>query len=293
MDLRVLKYFITVAKQGNITKAAEALHITQPTLSRQLKELEEELGASLFLRGNRQITLTDAGLLFQQRAEEMVRLLEKTQRELEDERNLVGGTVSIGCVETTASQALPELLTGFSKKHRMVQYDLYSANGDDIKEKLDRGDIDLGILLEPVETAKYDYLRLPIRDLWGVVIRRDDPIAQQESISLEQVAGLPLIVPRRSIVQEEIASWFGVDWDQLNIFATHNLLTNAILLASAGLGYPVCVQGAYTIRETEKVCFVPISPERTAGHVLAWKKNRMFTSATTLFIDHVRNTFQA
>lgn len=293
MDLRLLNYFLTVAKEGNITRAADLLHITQPTLSRQLKDMEDELGVSLFIRGNRQITLTDAGVLFQQRADELVTLLEKTQRDLADQRNLVGGTVSIGCVESSASRILPEVLSAFAGEHPMVQYDLYSANGDDIKEKLDRGEIDLGLLLEPVEAAKYDYIRLPIRDVWGIVIGRDHPIAEQGFISPEEVCKLPLILPRREIVQEQIASWLGVEKSQLHIFAVHNLLTNATLLAQAGLGYPVCVQGAYAIRETENVCFVPIVPERATGHVLAWKKNRIFTTATSLFIEHIKHTVQA
>lgn len=276
-----------MAKEGNITRAADILHITQPTLSRQLKDMEDELGVSLFIRGNQQITLTDAGVLFQQRADELVTLLEKTQRDLADQRNLVGGTVSIGCVESAASQMLPEVLAAFAHEHPMVRYDLYSANGDDIKEKLDRGEIDLGLLLEPVEAAKYDYIRLSIRDVWGIDIGRDHPIAEQGFVSSEEVCELPLILPRREIVQEQIASWLGVEKSQLHIFAVHNLLTNATLLAEAGLGYPVCVEGAYTIRKTKNVCFVPMVPERTTGHVLAWKKNRIFTTATSLFIQHV------
>lgn len=292
MDLRVLNYFLTIAREGSITKAADILHITQPTLSRQLKDMEDELGVTLFIRGNRQIVLTDAGILFQQRADELVALLEKTRHDLANQRDLVGGIVSIGCVESTASQLLPKILFEFTQQHPMVQYDLYSAHGDDIKEKLDRGEIDLGILLEPVEAAKYDYLHLPIQDIWGIVVQRDNPIAVQGFISLEDVSKLPLILPRREIVQEEIAGWFGVERGRLNIFATHNLLTNATLLAEVGLGYPVCVQGAYTIRKTEKVCFVPIVPERKTGHVLVWKKNRIFTTATSLFVEHIKKTLQ-
>lgn len=292
MDLRVLNYFLTIAREGSITKAADILHITQPTLSRQLKDMEDELGVTLFIRGNRQIVLTDAGILFQQRADELVALLEKTRHDLANQRDLVGGIVSIGCVESTASQLLPKILFEFTQHHPMVQYDLYSAHGDDIKEKLDRGEIDLGILLEPVEAAKYDYLHLPLQDIWGIVVQCDNPIAVQGFVSLEDVSKLPLILPRREIVQEEIAGWFGVERGRLNIFATHNLLTNATLLAEAGLGYPVCVQGAYTIRKTEKVCFVPIVPERKTGHVLVWKKNRIFTTATSLFVEHIKKTLQ-
>lgn len=293
MDLRVLNYFLTVAQEGNITRAADILHITQPTLSRQLKDLEDELGVTLFHRGNRQISLTDAGILFQQRASELVTLLEKTQRDLTDQQSLVGGTVSIGCVESSASKLLPKVLASFAEEHPKVQYDLYSANGDDIKEKLDRGEIDLGLLLEPVEAAKYDYIRLPVHDVWGIVVEKTHPLVSQGSVSLEEVSELPLILPRREIVQEEIASWLGVERSKLKVFALHNLLTNATLLAQAGLGYPVCVQGAYTIRETDGVRFVPIIPERTSGHVLAWKKNRALASATSLFIQHINDTILA
>lgn len=173
----------------------------------------------------------------------------------------------------------------------MVQYDLYSANGDDMKEKLDRGEIDLGILLDPVETAKYDYIRLPVQDRWGIILEGGHPLARQGFVSLEEASRLPLILPRREIVQEEIASWFGIKRNKLNVFALHNLLTNAIPLALAGLGYPVCVEGAYTIRPVEGIAFVPITPERFAGHVLAWKKNRVLASAATRFVTHIKNTF--
>lgn len=290
MDLRVINYFLTVAKEGNITHAADILHITQPTLSRQLKNLENELGTVLLERGNRKISLTDAGVLFQQRAAELVTLLDKTQRDLIDQKNLVGGTVSIGCVESSVSQMLPEILSDFAREHPMVQYDLYSANGDDIKEKLDRGEIDLGILIDPVEAAKYDYIRLPAQDRWGIILKQDHPLAQQGFASWEEASKLPLILPRREIVQEEIASWFGVERNALHVFALHNLLTNAIPFVLAGLGYPICVEGSYTIRPAEGAAFVPILPERFSGHVLAWKKNRILAAAAARFIAHIKNT---
>ena len=162
MDLRLLEYFLAVAKTGNITKAAEQLHVTQPTISRQLMELEETMGAPLMIRGKRQITLTDAGVLFQQRAQEIMDLMDKTSRDIADQNDLVGGTVSIGCVESCVSRMLPEVLKDFSALHPKVSYELYSADGDDIREKLDRGELDFGILVEPVEAAKYDCLRLPL-----------------------------------------------------------------------------------------------------------------------------------
>ncbi|HBU82567.1 MAG TPA: LysR family transcriptional regulator [Paenibacillus sp.] len=291
MDIRVFKYFLTVANVGNITKAAEILHITQPTLSRQLMDLEEELGTRLFIRGKRQITLTNSGLLFQQRVKEIVFLLDKTERDLVEQNDMIGGIVSVGCVESTVSRALPELLEEFSNQHPRVQYELYSADGDDIREKLDRGNIDIGILLEPIETAKYDYIRLPHQEKWGVLMRRDDPLAQKKYIRIQDILSLPLIIPRRTIVQNEITSWLGVENDSLCIYASHNLLTNAMLLVERKLGYAICVSGAYTIRESNSTCFVPFEPERITTHVIAWKKNKIFSSATAHFIQFIKETY--
>lgn len=290
MDIRLLEYFLAVAKYGNITRASEQLHVTQPTISRQLMELEETMGTRLLLRGKRQVTLTEAGILFQQRAEEIVSLMEKTRRDIAGQDDLLGGTVSIGCVETCVSRMLPKVLAELSARYPQVKYELYSADGDDIREKLDRGDLDFGILVEPVEAAKYDFFRLPYWETWGVLMRKDDPLAQKEFIQKEDILSIPLILPRREIVQDHIAGWFGVDRSQLNVFARHNLLNNAALLAEAGLGYVVCVGGSFEIRGGELLRFVPLSPEQTTGHVLAWKKNRVFHSAANRFRDFVRET---
>lgn len=175
MDLRLLEYFLAVARIGNITRAAEQLHVTQPTISRQLTELEEMLGTTLLVRGKRQVTLTEAGVLFQQRAEEMLNLMEKTRRDLLDQKDLVGGVVALGCVESCVSRMLPEVLGAFSGLYPKVQYELYSADGDDIREKLDRGELDFGILLEPVEAAKYDFIRLPYWETWGLCCGKTIP----------------------------------------------------------------------------------------------------------------------
>ncbi|MBU5626113.1 LysR family transcriptional regulator [Oscillibacter sp. MSJ-2] len=287
MDLRLLEYFLAVARAGNITKAAEQLHVTQPTISRQLMDLEEVMGTPLLCRGKRQVTLTDAGVLFQQRAEEIVTLMEKTQQDLADQNDLVGGTVAVGCVESSASRMLPEVLKNFAAQHPRVQYQLYSADGDDIREKLDRGELDFGILLEPIEAAKYDYLRLPYWETWGLLMRSDDPLAEKAAMTVEDILPLPLILPRREIVQDNIAGWFGVERSQLHIFAGHNLINNGALLVEAGLGYAFCVGGCFAIRQTEGLKFVPLTPERTTGHVLAWKKNRVFHPAAHHFREFI------
>jgi DNA-binding transcriptional LysR family regulator len=229
--------------------------------------------------------------LFQQRVKEIVSLLDKTERDLVEQNDMIGGIVSIGCVESTVSRALPELLEKFSNQHPRVQYELYSADGDDIREKLDRGNIDIGILLEPIETAKYDYIRLPHQEKWGVLMRRDDPLAQKKYVRIQDMLSLPLIIPRRTIVQNEITSWLGVENDSLCIYASHNLLTNAMLLVERKLGYAICVSGAYTIRESNSTCFVPFEPERITTHVIAWKKNKIFSSATAHFIQFIKETY--
>ena len=290
VDIRLLEYFLAVAKYGNITRAAEQLHITQPTISRQLMELEETVGSPLLIRGKRQVTLTEAGVLFQQRAEEIVSLMEKTLRDITDQDDLLGGTVAVGCVETCVSRMLPKVLGGFSARYPKVKYEIYSADGDDIRDKLDRGDLDFGILVEPVEAAKYDFFRLPYWETWGVLMRKDDPLAQKDCIEKEDILSRRLIMPRREIVQDHIAGWFGVERTQLDIFASHNLINNAALLIEAGLGCVICTGGCFEIRGGENLCFVPLAPERTSGHVLAWKKNRVFHSAADRFREYVRET---
>jgi DNA-binding transcriptional LysR family regulator len=173
MDVRVLKYFLAVAREGNITKAADTLHVTQPTLSRQLMDLEDELGTELLIRGKRQVILTSSGILFQQRAQEIAALLDKTQRDIAEHNNVVEGIVSIGCVETSASFLLPDVLETFNSLYPKVQYQIYTGNGDDIRDKIDSGLVDAGILIEPVEIAKYEFIHLPFQDIWGVLMRKN------------------------------------------------------------------------------------------------------------------------
>ena len=287
-DIRVLKYFLAVAKQGNMTKAAQSLNITQPTLSRQIMELENNLGVKLFSRENKHLSLTDSGFLFQQRAGEIVNLADKTYRELSEQNINLGGTVSIACVESVASNFIPNAISQFSKLYPSVKYELYSADGDDIKDKIDRGYIELGILIEPVETAKYDFIRLPFSEKWGIAMRSDSPLACNNKLSISDIANLPLIIPRRSIVIDEIAKWLNMKPEELNIVASHNLPTNGLLLVQNHIGYLICVQGAISIRPTSNITFVPFYPERKTGHVLVWKKHHSISNASFKFLLFVQ-----
>ncbi len=289
MDIRILKYFLTVAQVGNITKAAEMLHITQPTLSRQLMSLEEEVGGTLFIRGRREVTLTESGVIFQQRAAEILSLLEKTEKEISQNKQALSGIVSIGCVESNISSRLATVVSQFKRRYPLVNFDIYGAYGDDIKAKLDWGDIDLGIVLEPVETAKYDFIRLPIEEQWGVIVTKDDPLAEKDYIHVEEMVELPLILPRRDIVIEEIAKWLGVQRSQLHITMTMNLLSNIIPVVEQKFGKVISIEGALQIRPSDNICFVPLYPKKVSNHVIIWKKNKVFSEVTSEFLEYFKN----
>lgn len=285
MELRVLRYFLAVAREGNMTKAADILHITQPTLSRQIIDLENELGTALFVRGKRSIALTDDGLLFYQRAQEIVELADKTEREFVERHDLINGVISIGCVETMGSRLLADLITEYHKKYPQVKFDLYNGYSDDIKDRIDKGLLDLGLLMVPVEISKYDFMRLDITDTWGVLVPSDDPIAKKETVALDEIIDKPLIVPKRSAVHSEVVNWFGISADRLNIVATHTLLSNTVLLVERGMGYALTLNGSLSICSSKKIKFIPLHPQRTTESVFVWKKHHLFNPASSLFIQ--------
>lgn len=289
MDIRVLRYFLTVVREESITKAAEVLHITQPTLSRQLAQLEESLGVLLFHRGTRRIALTNAGMLLRRRAEEILELLNKTEKELAFQEEMVEGCISVGCGELGAVRILPELFRSFSKKYPRVTYDLFTATADQVKERMESGFIDIGLLLEPIDMDKYDYIRLGIREQWGVLMRPDDPLAGKEFVMAKDLAGLPVIMARRSHVQNEIGNWFGDYFKDLNILFKSNLPGNGAVMVQEGLGYSLVVRGLTdSLWDKEKICFKPLYPELSATTVLAWKRQQPFSRATEKFIEHMK-----
>ncbi len=287
MDIRVLKYFLAVAREENITRAAELLHITQPTLSRQLAKLEDDLGTQLFLRGKNGITLTDEGLLLRRRAEELVELADKTERELAAHEETVAGEITIGSGELAVVQLLPEIFSSFKKKYPNVTFDLYTGNADQIKQRLDNGLTDIGILLEPVEIEKYDFIRFNVPERWVVVMRADDPLAKKESITIKELVDLPLIFVKRQSIRNELESWFREHMDKLNIAATSNMSTNASILVEHGFGYALVIEGSLPFLDNSRLCCRPLSPERTTTSVLAWKKNQPFAPAVKKFLGHV------
>ncbi len=288
MEIRVLRYFLTVVREESITKASEVLHITQPTLSRQLAQMEEEIGVKLFDRGARKITLTNEGILLRRRAEEILQLVDKTERELIEQDEQIEGKITIGCGEISSVQLLPELFKKFREKYPHVTFDLYTATADLVKEQMDKGLIDIGLLLEPIDMEKYDFIRLDMKEKWVVLMRPDDSLADKEYISAKDISDLPLILPRRMGVQSELASWFGDYYERLNVVFTSNLGTNAAIMVNNGLAYALVIEGAVPFWDKSKIIRRPLYPELTATSVLAWKRSQPFSPAVTKFIEHMK-----
>ncbi len=288
MEIRVLRYFLTVVREESITKASEVLHITQPTLSRQLAQMEEEIGVKLFDRGTRKIKLTSEGILLRRRAEEILQLVDKTEKELLEQEEQVEGKISIGCGEIASVQLLPELIDSFRQKYPCVTFDIFTATADLVKEQMDKGLLDIGLLLEPVDMEKYDFIRLNIREKWVVLMRPDDPLSRKEAVNAKDLSALPLILPRRMNVQNELASWFGNYYEKLNVVFTSNLNTNGAIMVSKGLAYSLVIEGAMSFWDKSKVTYRPLSPALTATSVLAWKRGQPFSLAATKFIEYIQ-----
>lgn len=288
MEIRVLRYFLTVVREENITKAAEVLHITQPTLSRQLSQMEDDIGVKLFHRGTRKITLTNEGILLRRRAEEILQLVDNTEKELVEQEEQIEGIVTIGCGELASVQVLSELIDTFSKKYPDVSYDIFTATADLVKEQMDKGLIDIGLLLEPVDIEKYEFIRLSMRERWVVLMRPDDVLAKKESVSAKDLAKLPMILPRRLNVQSELASWFGDYYADLKVLFTSNLNTNGAVMVRNGLAYSVVIEGSVPFWDQTKIAYRPLFPELRASCVLAWKRQQPFGLAATKFIEHAK-----
>ena len=232
MDIRVLNYFLMVAREENITRASQLLHITQPTLSRQLMQLEEELGVKLFQRSNHSIYLTNDGLLFRRRAQEIVNLADKAQAELKQDTDVLSGNIAIGCGEMRSAQEIAKLITDFQNIYPFVQFELYSGNNENIKERMEQGTLDLGLLLEPVNVVKYDFIRMRTKEQWGVLIHKDNPLSKKQVIYPGELVGTKVItIHLDTPVHHELASWSGDFAKEMESCANYNLLYNAVIVA--------------------------------------------------------------
>ena len=286
MELRVLKYFLAVAREENITKAAALLHLTQPTLSRQLMQLEEELGVQLFRRSRYHIELTEEGMLLRRRAQELVDLAEKTTREFTMRETELMGEIAIGAGETRSMSFLSRAMVSFRERYPKVTFRIFSANADDVKERLDTGLLDMGLLTEPVDVGRYAFCRMKERDRWGVLVRLDSPLAGLDSVTPDDLEQVPLIISGRERVQRELANWFGDRWERLQIAASFNLILNAANMVRYGVGTALSFDLNFSFDDLR---FIPLSPTMDTGTVLVWKKDLVLTPVVEAFHQHIKN----
>ena len=286
MELRVLKYFLAVAREENITKAAALLHLTQPTLSRQLMQLEEELGVQLFRRSRYHIELTEEGMLLRRRAQELVDLAEKTTREFTMRETELMGEIAIGAGETRSMSFLSRAMVSFRERYPKVTFRIFSATADDVKERLDTGLLDMGLLTEPVDVGRYAFCRMKERDRWGVLVRLDSPLAGLDSVTPDDLEQVPLIISGRERVQRELANWFGDRWERLQIAATFNLILNAANMVRYGVGTALSFDLNFSFDDLR---FIPLSPTMDTGTVLVWKKDLVLTPVVEAFHQHIKN----
>lgn len=294
MEIRVLRYFLTVVQEGSITQAAKALHVTQPTLSRQLMDLEEELGQTLFIRGSRRISLTEEGLLLRQRAEEILSLIDKTKTEFSamDDAS-VRGEVRIGCGEGEAIRFIASTLTSMRKTYPRIQSRFYSGNALDVLDKLDKGLVDFAVVFGPTDLTQYHYLRLPGAHHWGLLMPKSSPLSQKDAVSPADLLSLPLICSAQALEQNEFSGWLGAPVEHLHIVSIYNLVYNAALLAQEGLGYVLSFDKLVPTGTDSPLCHRPLVPPIEAVPYLLWKQSQRFSKASRIFLDHLRKDLEA
>ena len=295
MELRALRYFLAVAREGSVTGAANFLHVTQPTLSRQLKDLEEELGTKLFVRHSHSVSLTPDGMRLRKRAEEVVDMIEKTEAEFAVKEEKIGGDIHIGAGETRVMRHVAEVIRDLWKDYPDIHIQLHSGNLEDVTERLDKGLLDFGVLIQPADLSKYDYVNLPEKDVWGVVTRKDSSLAARRVITRQDLLGEPLILSRQAIrrtsAKNEFIEWFEEDFEKLDVVATLNLVYNATILAESGIGHVVTLDGLVNTSEYSNLCFRFLEPRLESCLNIVWKKYQVFSPAAEMFLQKIQEAF--
>lgn len=288
METRILHYFLAIAKLGTISAAARELHVAQPTLSRQLQQLEGQLGAPLFIRERRRMVLTKAGLAYQRRIQQILTELDRANQVVADLNNdELTGTVGIGCVESAVTKFLIPLLRKFHQQYSQVELSIYDGDGELIKDQLDRGAIEVGLVSTPINAAKYHYLQLPVTDRWGVAVNQSSPFRNQKSININELRGQKLIIPHRSLVHDEVSDWLKASNQEVSIVAEYNLLTNAAYLTATGMGNLICIQGA-PLPAKAHLTFIPLTPKHQQEHYLIWRKGASLGEPAQRLIKYFR-----
>lgn len=282
MELRVLNYFLAIAREENFTKAAQQLHITQPTLSRQIAQLEEELGVDLFVRSNHNIILTADGMILKRRAQEILSLADKTKRDFLHKDENLEGVISIGSGEFLSTRCLTDCIAQFRRKHPLVRYEFYSGNAGNIRDQIERGLLDIGLMSEPIDIRKYEFISMPIKEEWGAFVREDSPLIDKDFIAPQDLVDIPLILPLGDFAESHIGKWFGEYISQIDVIAKGNLLYNEAMMAQSNIG---AVIGIRLNSNYDRLRFIPLNPSLKIDTALAWKKEQIFSAATTAFIE--------
>ena len=290
MELRVLNYFLAIAREENFTKAAQMLHVTQPTLSRQIADLEQELGVKLFVRSNHNIILTEEGMILKRRAQEILSLADKTKRDFMQKGEALSGTIAIGSGEFRSTEYLAKIIAKFRKKYPNVKYDIYSGNSVNIGDYIERGLLDLGLMSEPIDIRKYNFINMPIKEQWGVFVPHGSPLFEMESVTAKDLVGIPIITGAGGFNQNRIGRWLGDYRDKVEIVATANLPYNEAVLTKENVGVMLSLNLNCTY---DGLKFIPISPNLEISTALAWKKEQMFSATTSAFIDFAKQCLKS
>lgn len=287
MELRVLEYFLAVVKEQSITKAANYLHVSQPNLSRQLKDLEEELNTVLFERGSRKITLTEDGLYLKNRAEEILSIVEKTHSDLLSGETNISGNIYIGCAETDSMSYIARGIKKINQDYPQILFHLHSCIAEDMFDLLEKGIIEFGIYIGPKDISKYNYIKFPTRDITGILMRKDSPLAHKETITEKDLLDLPLIIPNQHLLNSGVPEYFNSN-QHYHIVATYNLIYNASLLVKEGVGYALGLDKIIDTNKESDLCFRPLFPKHESNITLIWKKFKPLSKASQIFLEVIK-----
>ena len=287
IETRLLQYFLAVAEEQSITKAAEYLHISQPTLSKQMMDLEESLGKQLLIRGRKKVTLTEEGTYLRGRAQEIISLMDKTESAFRENEQSITGDVYIGCGEHRSTFSIMQIIRTIQEEYPDIRFHFFSSNADAITERLDNGLLDMGFLLEPEISPRYDYQKLKLRETWGILMRKDSPLASKEEITFSELADLPLIMPSQTSNRNHLTTFFADEMVEPHIVSTYNLIYNAGLMVEAGIGYALCIDELINTTGNHPLAFRPLSPLLQSNVYLFTKKYQVFSKATKLFLSRL------
>ncbi len=288
MEIRVLKYFLAVAQEENMTKAAETLHTSQPNLSRQIAELEDSVGKKLFERRNRKVILTEEGMFLRKRAKEIIELAERTEADLISYNEEISGVVKIGAAETHAMRRLSDVMLSLRENHPQIQYDIFSGSTIEVTEQLNKGLLDFGVLVAPVDLSKYDYIKLPVNDIFGLIMRKDNPLSNKKSVTPQDLDEQPVLCARQQLDGNVLSSGLGYDVETLNIVSTFNLITTPAMMVEAGLGSAFTFDKLVDTEGSRNICFRPLEPKVETSLYLVWQKFQMFSPAAKKFLEQIR-----